>query len=126
MNSNVCSILFKLPAPLIIITLWILSSRSALSVIKGPLGFDKLLHFSAYAALSAAAGLWFSPESRLTRPMLVFLICAAVASGYGIIDELHQYFVPGRSCSIFDWVADILGGAAGAALILAAARLWKI
>ena len=28
---------------------------------------------------------------------------------YGIIDELHQSLIPGRSCDILDWIADILG-----------------
>lgn len=31
---------------------------------------------------------------------------------YGITDELHQYFVPNRSCELSDWIADITGGLA--------------
>jgi VanZ family protein len=119
------AIILKLPAPLIMISLWVLSSQSTLPQIKGPFGFDKLQHFAAYMALAVAVSLWFSRESRLKRPRLVFVICAAVASVYGIIDEFHQYFVPGRACDIWDWVADSLGGAAGAGAILLAARLWE-
>jgi len=28
---------------------------------------------------------------------------------YGLFDEVHQYFVPGRFASITDWIADITG-----------------
>ena len=92
---------------------------------KGILGFDKLQHFIAYAALAAAAGLWFSRESRIRRPLRVFLICTAVASFYGAVDEFHQYFVPGRVCDVWDWIADTLGGAAGAAALLLFTRICK-
>ena len=116
-------IAFKLPAPLIMITLWVLSSQSTLPQMKGILGFDKFLHFTAFAALSVAAGLWFSGESWLRLPWRNFLICLAVVSAYGAIDEFHQYFVAGRDNSVWDWVADTLGGAAGAAALLLAARV---
>ena len=35
-------------------------------------------------------------------------LCAAiaVASLYGVTDELHQIIVPGRSCDPFDWLVD--------------------
>ncbi|MEP7146011.1 MAG: VanZ family protein [bacterium] len=28
---------------------------------------------------------------------------------YGMTDEIHQYFVPKRSCDIYDWIADVTG-----------------
>lgn len=28
---------------------------------------------------------------------------------YGVTDEIHQYFVPLRSCEFADWVADVIG-----------------
>jgi len=118
-------IVVRLPAPLIMITLWVLSSQSTLPEMKGIFGFDKFLHFIAFAALSVAVGLWFSMDSWLKRPGRFFLICAAIASAYGIVDEFHQYFVPGRFSSVWDWAADTLGGTAGAVVILPAARFWQ-
>ena len=124
-SLNISAVLFRIPALLIILILWILSSRATLPVVKGLLGFDKVQHFVAYAALAIAVGLWFSHESRLKRPRRFFLISMAAASAYGVLDEFHQSFVPGRSCDIWDWTADTLGGAAGAAAIIAAARIWE-
>jgi VanZ family protein len=89
---------------------------------KGIFGFDKFLHFVAFAALSVASGLWFSGKSWLRLPLRNFSICLAVVSAYGALDEFHQYFVSGRASSVWDWVADTLGGAAGAAVVLLAAR----
>lgn len=39
----------------------------------------------------------------------LFLIGILIAITYGITDELHQFFVPGRYCSIFDMGVDSLG-----------------
>lgn len=45
------------------------------------------------------------------------LICLAVAiaSLYGITDEIHQIFVPGRFCDPLDWMTDTAGALLGAA-----------
>ena len=32
---------------------------------------------------------------------------------YAISDEIHQIFVPGRSCQIFDMIVDCLGSITG-------------
>jgi VanZ family protein len=32
-----------------------------------------------------------------------------IAIGYGITDEIHQYFVPGRYCSLHDVFSDVVG-----------------
>jgi len=36
-----------------------------------------------------------------------------VVSLYALSDEVHQLFVPGRTFSLWDWGADLLGAAAG-------------
>jgi VanZ family protein len=52
-------------------------------------------------------------------------IVAVVASLYGVTDELHQAFVPNRSCDLRDWVADTLGGALGASAVALALRVYR-
>ncbi len=73
---------------------------------------DKLLHALEYAPL---AFLW----GRVLRgsPGRRALLGWAAAGLFGLGDELHQAFVPGREASLLDWGADLLGAAAGAAAL---------
>jgi VanZ family protein len=112
--SGSVKILLKIPAVLVVITIWFLSSQSVLPQLKGILGYDKLLHLLAYLALSGSAALWFPPEQWESRRFLTFLLTVIIASVYGMIDEIHQSFVPGRDCSVWDWIADTLGAMIGA------------
>jgi VanZ family protein len=114
MNKSL-KFLRKIPAPLIAVFIWILSSQSILPKPKGVLGFDKLQHLLAFAVLAGAAGLWISREKWKSRGRFLLLIIAAIGSVYGIVDEVHQFFVPGRDCNVWDWIADTLGALIGAA-----------
>lgn len=74
--------------------------------------WDKGWHFLEYCVLGLLVGLalrW-SGSSTWRAAILAF----AFASLYGVSDELHQSFVPGRVADVRDWVADTLGAAAGA------------
>jgi VanZ family protein len=109
--------MLKLPAPVLAAGIWYLSSQSVLPKPEGIFGFDKFQHFLAYSALGAAIALWFSREAwRRPGPRLLILT-AALGSAYGVVDEIHQYFVPNRSCSVGDWVCDTLGAAAAAMVV---------
>jgi VanZ family protein len=119
-RGNRIKCLLKLPGFLIAGMIWILSSQSVLPRPKGMLGFDKAAHLAAYAALAAALALWYSREQWQARPFRRLVLIVALSAVYGIGDEIHQYFVPGRDCSLWDWIADVLGavlGAGAAALI---------
>lgn len=74
---------------------------------------DKVAHFTVYAALGAAChrALRRRIPSRLALGLTV-LVCAA----YGVSDEWHQVYVPGRSPDVLDWLADVSGSLVGAAL----------
>jgi VanZ family protein len=78
---------------------------------------DKLEHFVFYGGLAlvtlrAVAG---GRLSGVTSGAL--LLAWVIATAYGASDEFHQWFVPGRSAELADWLAD----AAGAATALGAA-----
>jgi VanZ family protein len=122
-DVKIKTVLRRLPAPLIAAGIWFLSSQSTLPKPKGILGFDKLQHLLAYMALAGAAGLWVSPEGWRRRRLFVTVLVAAAASVYGVTDELHQHFVPGRNCNVRDWIADTAGSVIGAAIAAGTAAL---
>ena len=45
-----------------------------------------------------------------------FVVALVVAAAFGLIDEIHQSFVPGRDCSVFDWCSDLSGATLGASI----------
>lgn len=71
---------------------------------------DKVNHFGAYGLLSVFLYLNLHFQNKLKLfskyPGIFTLL---IASTYGLLDEIHQMFVPGRSAEFLDWVADFSG-----------------
>ncbi len=69
------------------------------------------LHVPAYAALSGAShwalGAWLRGSSRRA------IGACMIASAYGVFDEWHQSFVPGRYASLTDVMLNVTGAALG-------------
>ena len=82
-----------------------------------PGGSDKVIHFSAYAALGVAMG--WAARSRAVRRTLA---CIVVVSLLGAADEWHQKFIPSRSMDVHDWMADTAGAVTGLFLVTVLAR----
>jgi VanZ family protein len=78
---------------------------------------DKHVHFAAYAGLAAvtlralAKGTW--------KQVTLGAVCGAIAisSLYGVSDEYHQWFVPGRNFERLDMIADTIGSVLGGAAV---------
>ena len=70
---------------------------------------DKVVHVGFYAVLSA----FFRGTMRIDTPNGVAMATALTAA-YGLSDEIHQSFVPGRTAELADLGADALGGLIGA------------
>lgn len=102
-----------IPALIIILVSWILSCKSKLTSIPTFRNADKLVHLICFSGLS----FWVSfacnikNKTQLWKPVLI-------VSFYGFIDEIHQCFTPGRSCSFFDWCADFTGAIIGGLVFL--------
>jgi VanZ family protein len=79
---------------------------------------DKVMHFGAYFILASLLAHAIYPGSHKRR----FALALLIASLYGVSDEIHQIFVPGRDASIFDWLADSIGAWVGAFLYLKSRR----
>ena len=75
-------------------------------------GWDKLVHalvfgilgFFALGAMNGAVN-----RQRVSQPWLA----GGLVIAYGMLDEFHQYFVPGRSPDIYDVMADAVGAMLG-------------
>ena len=76
-------------------------------------GQDKLFHMVAFGILGflLMGGMKITSSSYQTR-QVGFVVVLVVL--YGLLDEFHQYFVPGRTMDIYDALADAAGGLLGA------------
>ena len=73
----------------------------------------KFAHFFEYAALGFLIGCALFLSRRRFSPV-ISVICSAL---YSVSDEIHQYFVPGRACRIFDVGVDTLGALTGTLIL---------
>ena len=94
------------------IVIWILSSLPANAVVELPAkGLDAfikeslhLVEFGILYGLLFFAGLTF----KNFRPLMSFIFMG-ISILYGLIDEIHQSFVPYRSATVIDFVKDTIG-----------------
>ena len=109
-----------LPPLLLMGVLYALSAQPVLLEVGGEGSpwdalFHKGAHFGSYALLA-----WLFHRALSTAaqpPQPIWLISAALAVGYGLTDELHQVFIPGRSGRLLDVLIDAAGAAAAMALL---------
>ena len=71
---------------------------------------NKLLHLLAYTVLGLAFLFALPPDWRIRRPRTAAVATVLFCLAYGLSDEFHQQFVPGRFPGADDLVADTLGG----------------
>ena len=73
---------------------------------------DKLEHFAAYFILEILLALTLHFQDKFStlkaKPILFSLLLLSL---YAALDEIHQYFIPGRYADVLDWTADVIGGA---------------
>ena len=80
--------------------------------------FDKVLHCLGYAFLGALFLRAFYTTSISQHVALIFVLSVLLSGLYGISDEIHQSFVPYRDADAMDALADIVGSAFGAGVML--------
>ncbi|MFP4501154.1 MAG: VanZ family protein [Candidatus Hydrogenedentota bacterium] len=86
-------------------------------------GADKAGHAVLYGGLAAAVGIGMRRSQRAYSPRTLFYVPVIFAAAYGVSDEVHQWFVPGRTLDVWDVLAD----AAGAVLVqYALCRWWAV
>ncbi len=72
-------------------------------------------HFTVYAVLAAL--LWWALPSRSLTPGQRAALAFVGAVAYGVSDEWHQSFVPGRDPALLDLGMDALGAATALMLV---------
>ncbi len=70
---------------------------------------DKVLHAAEFGLFAA---LLYRAFTRLRPAWRPFLGAVLIAVAYGFLDEIHQFFVPGRNCDPGDFLADAAGAVA--------------
>lgn len=83
----------------------------------------KLAHFAEYACMGVLLYIiwsqWVSVRKLLCLLILSWVFVSAA------LDELHQWFVPGRYASVADVLLDTCGGAFGMLLMILAGRIYR-
>lgn len=98
--------------PLVVMSIAITAMSHTVPTVPMPFAWaDKVYHVVLYAAygycaLLAMRTFALGKHARIAAAALV--ACAFAAS-----DELHQLFVPGRTCDALDWCADAVGSLVG-------------
>lgn len=95
--------------PLLIASLIISASSRSRVAAPGISNIDKVGHFLVYGLLATLV-------CRMRPGWRGAALGFVAASLFGITDEWHQSYVPGRSSDPMDWVADTLGAALAVSL----------
>jgi VanZ family protein len=105
------------PPVAVMTAIFVLSSLPGLPAPRGAFT-DKHAHFLAYASLAALLFRALAGGRRAGLTLGRGLVAAVLATAYGVTDEWHQSFVPGRNAELDDLAADALGA------VVAVGVLW--
>jgi VanZ family protein len=83
-------------------------------ILSGIPNFDKVVHFALYAVESLLLYFAIRWPGRPGFSLLRVLALTGAMAAWGTVDEVHQTWIPGRSCDPEDALADTAGAAAGA------------
>ena len=112
----------KLRFPYIVMTagycaiIFYLSSRADISMPSWAfLGADKAAHALIYGGLAATVWYGLQRSNETVSRGLSLGVPLVFAWVYGLSDEYHQLYVPGREFEWLDWLADGVGAAVAVA-----------
>jgi VanZ family protein len=111
-----------IPAVLLVVWftgLWMLSSMKGDQIDLPSFDHaDKVAHFSYFLA-GGFLFAWMVRRSVKWTDWRIALLTLALMGAVGAVDEVHQFWTPGRSGADHgDWLADVSGGLAGAWIFL--------
>jgi VanZ family protein len=112
---------YQLPAFVWCLGIFLLSAIPRVPAVLTPFQVDKIAHAVIYGVLCFLVWRAFFFQSHsifLRRHALMASVLFSCV--YGVLDEIHQLYVPGRSSDPFDVVADGTG-----ALVCVALLVWR-
>lgn len=114
-----------IPAAWVMSTIWWLSDRQTLPTPPGLTSeiWSYLGHIGMFGLLGIT--IWFAlgiNTRLLDRERTWYAI--GITTAYGVLDEFHQSFVPGRDASVLDVLADFVGAALAVLIIPRLYRRW--
>lgn len=77
-------------------------------------GLAPVAHFVEYAVLAGLIVFAMSPRKTLAVRIVIAVL---LATAFGVMDELHQSFTPGRTPDVMDVVVDSVGATLGASVV---------
>ncbi len=104
--------------------IYYLSAQPSLGVEEWLFAQDKVAHAMVFGILSVLF-LASMRQSTEVYPLWQLWIAVGLTAMYGVFDEWHQAFVPGRSPDAWDVVADTIGALVAVALMYRLARPYK-
>ena len=116
------------PVVVYLAVIFIGSSFSKLPDLPGGVS-DKVAHAAEYAVLGLLLTRALAAPSWLPASLPYAAIAVVLAGLYGLSDEWHQRFVPGRDFDLMDLAADVAGAAAAAAALSGCGiikRFWAV
>jgi VanZ family protein len=108
-KNTIISLIFKTSSFLFAVLIFTLSS---IPYAQSPFNFrmsDKLLHLLVYLFFSILLFFAFHTSIRPFWQRNAYLFSLIIGVIYGLSDELHQGFVPGRQKDVFDFLSDLIG-----------------
>ena len=103
---------FKYFLPAIIVAFGIFVASHQTYIKLPDLGFnftDKILHLLAYLVFGFTLNIAVKKNFPVMGTSNRIIVVLVLGSIYALSDEVHQYFIPGRTCDMLDWAADCFG-----------------
>lgn len=103
---------YQVPFLLWVLFIFALSSIPSQYFLKtGFFRLDKPIHVFIFFTLGWLGRRAFVHQSRYPRLREHNVVSSFLfAVVYGVLDEIHQAFIPGREPELFDLIADVIGG----------------
>ena len=94
--------------------IFLLSSQNFKMQLPAPGLGDKLIHVAVYALLGWTTARALMANRNLSTTWKWIALAMALSVAFGVTDEVHQMFVPGRFPSVADALANLVGAVIGA------------